>query len=84
MKIDFKTQTARKTEFKTGVNNINLFLDNFEVGLETRKWGEKEEGEHRITFEIKGNTYSIPLKIFIEKAKVTIKLLSEKYGDTEK
>ena len=80
VKIDFKTQTSRTTKFNTGVNNINVCLGDFEVGLETRKWGEKEEGEHRITFEIEGNNYSIPLEIFKEKAKVTIKLLSEKYG----
>jgi hypothetical protein len=40
--INYKTQTNRATKFTTGVNNINLSLGNFEVGLETTKW-EKEK-----------------------------------------
>lgn len=79
-KLNIKTQTARSTKFHEGFNCVNLFLDNFEVGLTTREWGEIKGGEHRITFEIDGHTYTIPLNIFKKKAKTTIRLLSEKYG----
>ena len=77
MKIDFKTQTARITKFHIGYNNINLSLGNFEVGLETRKWGEKQEGTHKITFKIDGINYSIPLEIFQNKVKNLIKKLDK-------
>lgn len=80
MKIDFKTQTNRTTKFHTGFNNINICLRDFEMGLETTNWGEREGKEPVITFQIEGHNYFIPLEIFKEKAKVTIKLLAEKYG----
>lgn len=84
MKIDFKTQTNRSTKFNTGFNNVNLCLGKFEVGLETTKWGNSQEIEHKITFEIEEHNYSIPLNLFIKNFKNKIKLLDKQYWEKEK
>ena len=64
MKINIKTQSSRATKMLYNFNCVNLFFENFEVGLETRRWGEKKESQHRITFEINGEDYVIPLDKF--------------------
>lgn len=62
--INIKTQTSRTTKMLNGFNCVNLFLKGFEVGLETRNWGEKKEDIHKIAFSIDGEDYVMPLDEF--------------------
>lgn len=66
MTIDFKTQTPRSTKFHTKVTNINLFCNNFEIGIRTSNgWGDFEEGkEPIIEMTINQEQYKIPLSKF--------------------
>jgi len=67
MKIAIKTQTARATNYKEGLNCVNLFLINttnttFEMGLQITQWGETKPIEPIARIEIDGKCYrySIP------------------------
>lgn len=69
-KISIKTQTNRATNFKRGYNCVNLFLNNFEVGLKTTEWGNTEELERaEIIFSINGHDYIMDLETFKEKVR---------------
>jgi hypothetical protein len=72
MTIDIKTQTPRSTKFHEGITNINLFCNiRFQFGIVTSKyWGDFEErDEPLIELEIEAKSYSMPLSVFIDKAK---------------
>ena len=67
--IDIKTQTKRATNWKPGITNVNLFCDDFEIGIVTSKhWGNFEAREEPlITLSIGGKSHEMPLSEFIAK-----------------
>lgn len=66
--INIKTQTKRATSFKKGYINVNLFCENFEVGITTSEsWGDfSERKETLIEMRIEGKSYAILLNRFKE------------------
>lgn len=63
MKINIKTQTNKSTQWKEGLNCVNMFLASrtctvgFNMGLQVTEWGSKDEIEPIITFEKGGKTH---------------------------
>ncbi len=67
MKIAIKTQTARATNYKEGLNCVNLFLQDrvsntkFQVGLQVTEWGDTKPIEPIILFEIDNKEYRLTI-----------------------
>ncbi len=52
MKINIKTQTKRSTIWREGVNCVNLFLNDFQMGLQVTEWGKTIPIDPVATFSI--------------------------------
>ena len=78
MRINVKTQTNRSTNWKEGLNCVNLFLTDhhsntkFEVGMQVTEWGERKEILPIITFESNGEHYQFPVNDFEKLLKASI------------
>lgn len=66
-KLDIKIQTNRTTKMINNINNVNIFYNDFELGMKTTQQGEKENlSEARITLRLNGSEYEIGLNEFKE------------------
>lgn len=71
MTIDIKTQTKRTTKMINKIDNVNLILKDFQIGImTTENWGDFKEREIPIIqMTIKGHNFEMPLDIFTNESK---------------
>ncbi len=75
MKINIKSQSSRATQWREGLNCVNLFLADrfgnasFEMGLRVTEWGSKDEIEPQITFTSDGKTHIFTITELLGKLK---------------
>ena len=51
-RINIKTQTNRSTQWREGLNCVNLFVNDFQMGLRVTEWGQTSPIEPLANFSI--------------------------------